>query len=77
MKTLASFQGDDPLISGWAFGQKRLAGTSAIVDGCVGSGHLLLFGTEVNQRAQSQADFKFLFNGLFYGPTREAAQACR
>ncbi|HEX7943472.1 MAG TPA: M14 metallopeptidase family protein [Phenylobacterium sp.] len=76
-KTLAGFDSETPLLSGWAFGQKYLKGTSAIVDTCLGGGHLLLMGTEVNQRAQSQANFKFLFNGLLYGPTASAAQACR
>ena len=76
-KTLAAFDSETPLVSGWAFGQKYLNGTSAIVDTCMGGGHLLLMGTEVNQRAQSQADFKFLFNGLLYGPTAAARQACR
>ena len=33
-----------------------------------------LMGPEVNQRAQSHAAFKFLFNGLYYGA---AAEACR
>jgi hypothetical protein len=34
----------------------------------VGKGKLFLMGPEVTQRAQSHASFKFLFNGLQYGP---------
>ncbi len=69
IKAVASFQGDNSLMSGWALGQQRLNGATAIVDACVGKGHLFLMGPEVNQRAQSHAAFKFLFNGLYYGPS--------
>ena len=34
----------------------------------LGKGKLFLMGPEVAQRAQSHAAFKFLFNGLQYGP---------
>jgi len=68
IRTVASFATDRPLLSGWAFGQEHLKGADAIVDACVGRGHLFLMGPEVNQRAQSHAAFKFLFNGLYYGP---------
>lgn len=67
MKSLVSITSENSLISGWAFGQAHLKGTDAIVEACVGKGHLYLMGPEVNQRAQSQADFKFLFNGIVYG----------
>ncbi|WP_332767020.1 M14 family metallopeptidase [Phenylobacterium sp.] len=58
----------DVLRSGWALGQDKLVGASAIVDTEVGRGKLFLMGPEVAQRAQSHAAFKFLFNGLLYGP---------
>jgi hypothetical protein len=74
---IVTFEGQDPLLSGWALGQKRLDGTVAIADACVDGGHLFLMGPEVNQRAQSQASFKFMFNGLYWGATAEAARACR
>jgi hypothetical protein len=68
VQAVASFASEAPLMSGWAFGQQRLKGADAIVDACVDGGHLLLMGPEVNQRAQSHAAFKFLFNGLYYRP---------
>ncbi len=71
VRTVASFQGEDPLLSGWALGQKRLDGASAILEACVGPGRLVLMGPEVNQRAQSHAAFKFLFNSLYYGAATE------
>jgi len=77
VSAVATFEGQDPLLSGWALGQKRLDGTAAIVDACAGAGHVFLMGPEVNQRAQSQATFKFLFNGLYYAASPAAGQACR
>jgi len=58
----------DVLRSGWAVGQERLGGAGAVVEVNVGKGKLFLMGPEVAQRAQSHAAFKFLFNGLQYGP---------
>jgi hypothetical protein len=56
------------LQSGWAVGQDRLAGSAAALDIDVGRGKLILLGPEVAQRGQSAAAFRFLFNGLLYGP---------
>ncbi len=58
----------DVLRSGWAVGQDKLNGAGAVLDVAVGKGRLFLMGPEVAQRAQSHAAFKFLFNGLQYGP---------
>lgn len=74
MRAVASFTRPDPLMSGWAYGQARLKGADAIVDACVGKGHVFLMGPEVNQRAQSHAAFKFLFNGLYLSAAR--GEAC-
>jgi hypothetical protein len=56
------------LQSGWAVGQERLAGSAAALDIDIGRGKLILLGPEVAQRGQSAAAFRFLFNGLLYGP---------
>ncbi|MDP1599250.1 M14 metallopeptidase family protein [Phenylobacterium sp.] len=64
----------DVLRSGWAVGQHRLVGAGAVLDLNVGKGKLFLMGPEVAQRAQSHAAFKFLFNGLQYGPAIAATQ---
>jgi hypothetical protein len=34
-----------------------------------------MFGPEITNRAQPHATFKFLFNGIYYGPAVSAAQA--
>lgn len=58
----------DVLRSGWAVGQEKLNGAGAVTELDVGKGKLFLMGPEVAQRGQSHAAFKFLFNGLQYGP---------
>jgi len=62
------FDSAEPLHSGWALGQDKLQGTTAIADVDVGQGKLLVMGTDVSQRGQPYETFKFLFNGLLYGP---------
>ena len=65
---VAWFDSETPLRSGWAVGQERLKGTTGILDIDFGEGKLFVMGPEVTQRAQSYGTFKFLFNGLLYGP---------
>lgn len=63
--TIAWFDSDKPLRSGWAWGQDRLFGGVAIAEANVGEGHLYLFGPEILFRAQPHGTFKFFFNGLY------------
>jgi Zinc carboxypeptidase len=65
---VAWFDTDKPLRSGWAVGQEKLNGGAAMLDIDLGKGKLFVFGPEITQRAQSWGTFKFLFNGLLYGP---------
>jgi hypothetical protein len=67
VRRVAWFAGPAPLRSGWAWGQKHLEGGVAVVDAGVGQGRVLLFGPEINFRAQPHGTFKFLFNGIYYG----------
>jgi hypothetical protein len=68
-KAVAGYQGQDVLHSGWAWGQKALDGTTAIVDADLGRGKVFLMGPEVTMRGQPHLSFKFLFNALYYGPS--------
>jgi hypothetical protein len=70
VRPVAWFANRTPLRSGWAWGQHYLNEGVAVIDAAVGSGHLLLFGPEVNFRAQSHGTFKFLFNGIYYPKAR-------
>jgi len=72
-KRAAWYPQGDVLRSGWAVGQEKLSGAGAVIETDVGRGKLFLMGPEVAQRAQSHAAFKFLFNGLLYGPAVAAA----
>jgi hypothetical protein len=66
-KAVAWFDNDNPLHSGWAWGQKYLQDGVAVVDAPAGKGKLVLFGPEIAFRAQPHGTFKFLFNGIYYG----------
>ena len=67
VKRLGWFDTDDPLRSGWAWGQERMQGGTALVEAELGDGRLFLFTPRITFRAQSHAAFPLLFNGIFYG----------
>ena len=67
VKPIAWFDNEDPLRSGWAWGQKYLQDGITVIDANVGKGKLFLFGPEITFRAQPHGTFKFLFNGIYYG----------
>ena len=68
---VAWFASASPLRSGWAWGQKYLENGVAVADARLGRGRVLIFGPEINFRAQSHGTFKFLFNAIYYS-TAEA-----
>ena len=68
VRPIAWFDSEKPLRSGWAWGQDYLKNTVAVAQAKVGKGHLFLFGPEITYRSQPHASFKFLFNGIYYGP---------
>ena len=70
IKPVAWFDSDKPLRSGWAWGESYLQGGVAVIDAPVGKGRLFLFGPEITFRAQPHGTFKFLFNGIYYGPSQ-------
>lgn len=68
VRPIAWFEDSTPLRSGWAWGQHHLDGGIALIEATVGKGKLFLFGPEIAFRGQPHGTFKFLFNGLYYGP---------
>lgn len=70
--SVAWFDSDKSLRSGWAWGQDRLYGGVAIADARIGKGNLYLFGPEILFRAQPHGSFKLFFNGLFLSASEEA-----
>ena len=64
---LGWFDTDTPLRSGWAWGQERMQGGTALIEVKLGDGELFLFTPRITFRSQSHAAFPLLFNGIFYG----------
>ncbi|HWP36017.1 MAG TPA: M14 metallopeptidase family protein [Gemmatimonadales bacterium] len=78
VRSVAWFDSDAPLRSGWAWGQQHLKGGVAMAEARVGRGQLFLFGPEITNRGQPHGTFKFLFNGIFLAgaqPLRAPAAA--
>ncbi len=66
--TIVARYGDgDPLLSGWALGQNRIAGQPAIVEVKIGEGSIVLFGFPPNYRGQTIATWPLLFNAMIGG----------
>lgn len=65
VKPLAWFGTEEPLKSGWAWGQQYLKNGVTAFEAQVGKGKLYAYGPEITFRAQSHGTFKMLFNGLY------------
>lgn len=65
VKALAWFGEEEPLRSGWAWGQSYLKYGVTAFEAQIGKGKLYAFGPEITFRAQSHGTFKMLFNGLY------------
>ncbi len=66
VKTVAKYPGENPLMSGWIYGDSLLRNKSAIVDIPYGEGKIILLGFPVQFRAQPYGTFKLLFNAIYY-----------
>ena len=73
VRPVAWYDTPTPLRSGWAWGQQYLDQAVSIIDAPVGKGRVVLYGNEVNWRAQPHGSFKLLFNGIYYGAPSGAA----
>jgi hypothetical protein len=71
VKTVAWYDDGNLLASGWAWGAKYINNSTAIAEATVGKGKVVLYGPEVTFRGQPHSTFKFLFNGVLYGPSSE------
>ncbi|MBV8817039.1 MAG: peptidase, partial [Acidobacteriaceae bacterium] len=69
---VAWYPNETPLHSGWAWGQQYLKDSVAVAESTLGSGKVFLLAPEVAFRGQPHATFKFIFNGIYYGPARAA-----
>ncbi len=75
IRAVAWFDSEQPLRSGWAWGQHYLKDALAVATVNVGAGRLHLFGSEVAFRAQPHGTFKLLFNALHLAGAKPAAAA--
>jgi hypothetical protein len=66
IKRIVWIDGPAPLRSGWAWGQKYLAGVTEVLQAPFGKGMLVLYGPDPYFRSQPHGTFKLLFNGLLY-----------
>ena len=73
VKRLAWFDSNEPLRSGWAWGQHYLAAGTAMVEADVGAGKLYLFGPEILNRGQTHGTFKLFFNGVLLSGAEKVA----
>jgi len=60
------------LLSGWLEGGVNLANKVNVVEAPYGEGRVVMIGFDTIYRAQAQANFKFLFNAMYYGAAEEA-----
>ena len=65
VKPIAWFGEEEPLRSGWAWGQSYLKNGVTAFEANIGKGKFYAFGPEITFRAQSHGTFKMLFNGLY------------
>lgn len=65
VRPIAWFGDDEPLRSGWAWGQSYLKNGVTAFEAEIGKGKFYGFGPEITFRAQSHGTFKMLFNGLY------------
>src|SRR5262249_6611262 len=69
VKPVSWFDSDQPLRSGWGWGQGYLKDSVAVVDAQVGKGKLFMYGPEITYRGQPHGTFNVLFSGIHYGRT--------
>lgn len=65
VKPIAWFGDEEPLKSGWAWGQSYLKNGVSAFEAQIGKGKFYAFGPEITFRGQSHGTFKMLFNGLY------------
>ena len=66
--SVATYGARPRVLSGWVHGASALAGASAVVEVPLGSGRVVLFGIDPQQRGISMGTFPLLFNALRPAP---------
>ena len=67
IRTVGWYNTEEPLRSGWAWGEQYLVGGVGAIEADYGEGKLFIFGPKITFRAQPHGTFGFLFNSIYYG----------
>ena len=67
IQVVARYPDEPLLLSGFLAGEGRLHGKAAVIEAEVGDGRVVLFGFNVQNRAQAHATHKLLYNAVFLG----------
>ena len=62
---VARYPEEPLLLSGFLAGEERLHGKAAVIEAEIGEGRVVLFGFNVQNRAQAHATHKLLYNAVF------------
>ncbi len=65
-KSVSKYPEENPLMSGWIFGDRIVRQKSSILEVPLEKGKIILLGFPVQFRAQSYGTFKLLFNSILY-----------
>ena len=65
VRVVARFPDEPLLLSGFVAGEERLRGKASVIEVEVGQGRVILFGFNVQNRAQAHATHKLLYNAVF------------
>lgn len=65
-KSISKYPEENPLMSGWIYGDRIIRQKAAILDIPYGKGKIILLGFPVQFRSQSYGTFRLLFNSIFY-----------
>jgi hypothetical protein len=72
--SVARFDEEDVLMSGWIRGEEHLRGRSAVVRVPFGKGEVVMFGLRPQFRGQPHGTFKLLFNAIFLQNIRQPSR---